>query len=218
MVWTQGMAEWKPSGEVEGLFEKRAAAESPEAPEPLAPKADPYAPPKAESAAELMSQEGGWPGARRRTYLIMMVLFPFAWSFLFAFVSAVLARQFGPEIMAYVSMGAGFVPMIVGIYFGLARLVNLGMSRWWYLGNLVPFLNLWVGYRCFACPPGYALHRTMDGKGKFLAAVYWLLIVLGVLFVIGLLVVMFGAVNNPELQQKIQEFLQAAANASSAKP
>lgn len=214
MVWTQGMAEWKPSGEVEGLFEKRAAAE---APAELAPKADPYAPPKTDSVAEVMGMEGDWPGARRSTYLIMTVVFPFVWSFGFAFATAFLSRQLGPEIMGFVSLGANLVPFILGIYFGLARLVNLGMSRWWYLGCFVPFLNLWVGYRCFACPPGYAMHKKMDGKGKFLAVVYWLLIVLALLAVIGMFWVIFGAAKDPVLQEKLQEFLRTISQRA-AKP
>jgi hypothetical protein len=204
MVWTQGMDGWKPSGEIDGLFEKKA----PEEKESLAPKADPYAPPSQESVAEAMSREGGWPGARRRTFLLMTILFPFVWSFVLSFAGAMLGQQLGPEITAGVNIAASLVPFIVGIHFGLARLVNLGMSRWWYLGNFVPFLNLWVGYRCFACPAGYAYHKKLDGPGVALAILYWLLVVLTIIVIVGVIALLFGAVNNPEVQDQLREAIR----------
>lgn len=201
MIWTQGMDGWKPSGEIDGLFEKKA----PEEKESLAPKADPYTPPRQESVAEAMSRQGGWPGARRRTFLIMTILFPFVWSFVFSFAGAMLSQQLGPEITAGLNIASSVVPFIVGIYFGLARLVNLGMSRWWYLGNFVPFLNLWIGYRCFACPAGYAQHKKLDGPGLALAIFYWLLVVLTIVVIVGVIALFFGAVNNPEVKDQLQE-------------
>lgn len=207
MVWTQGMPEWKPAGEIADLFERRAA---PEPQETLAPAADPYQSPQHESAAELMGKEGDWPGARRRTYLIMTLLFPALWTFVFAAASGFLSAQFGAEIMLYVAMAANFVPVLVMLVFSLKRLVNVGMSRWWFLGNFVPILNLWVGFRLFACPGGYAYHKKLDGAGKFLAVIYWLLIVIGVLAVIAMIAVLFGALGTPEIQQQVREALRMA--------
>jgi hypothetical protein len=77
MVWTHGMAEWKPAGEIEGLFERRGPLESPES---LAPAADPYSPPQQESPENFMAKEGGWPGARWRRFLVATLIFPFAWA------------------------------------------------------------------------------------------------------------------------------------------
>ncbi|RYD35549.1 MAG: DUF4339 domain-containing protein, partial [Verrucomicrobiaceae bacterium] len=154
MVWTQGMAEWKPAGEIEGLFERRTEPVTP--PESLAPASsggDPYQSPRENTVADL-PQEGGWPGARRRSYLFAILIFPFLWNIAMVMSTELLKRQFGGELFAMIVMVAAFVPFIVSIYYGIQRFPNLGMSRWWYLGHFVPFLNLWTGFRSFACPAG----------------------------------------------------------------
>ncbi len=202
MAWTQGMGDWKPAGEIEDLFEKRAAAEAPEA---LAPAADPYQPPKQNDAAGMLGPEGGWPGARRRSFYLMTILFPILWNIGFAFVVPLLQQQFGKEIMGVATIGAMFVPVIVAIAYGLKRLVNLGMSRWWYLGNFVPILNLWVSYRMYVCPAGYAFHKKLDGVGVALAILYWLMILLAVLMVASIIAMMFGAIGSPEMRQQFEE-------------
>jgi hypothetical protein len=205
MVWTQGMEAWKPAGEIDGLFEKRAAAVEQES---LAPPADPYKPPKQESAAEKMGREQGWPGARRRSYLLMLFVFPLLWHLVMPMGLELIANQLGPKLTETIGLAALFVPTLVWIYFGLMRLVNLGMSRWWFLGNLVPFLNLWVGYRCFACPAGYVYHKKLDGPGVALAILYWLMMVFVVLAVVAVVALLFGLVGDPELQKQIQEILR----------
>ncbi len=207
MAWSPGMSDWKHAGEIEGLFERKAA---PEAQETQSPAADPYRPPTQDAVAETMAAQGEWPGARRRSYLIATLLFPILWQIATPFAAPLIQGALGQEIMTYLLIGIALVPLIVTVYFGLNRLVNLGMSRWWFLGNLVPFLNLWVGYRCFACPAGYAYHKKLDGAGVFLAIVYWLLIVIGVLLVIAFLALLFGTVNNPELRNQMQEILRQA--------
>ena len=207
MVWTHGMAEWKSAGEIEGLFERRNA---PAPTESLAPAADPYSPPQQESPENFMAKEGEWPGARRRSFLIATLIFPFVWAFGFAAAAPFLGGRFGPEIMGFAAIGMNFIPFIVGLYFGLQRLVNLGMSRWWYLGNFVPILNFWVGYRCFACPAGYAYHKKLDGAGVFLAIVYWLLIAIVLLAVAAVIALMLGVVGTPEIQEQVREAIRAA--------
>lgn len=209
MVWTQGMGDWKPAGEIEGLFQRRAAPAAVEesAAPTLAP--DPYQTPREDAVAGRIQQDG-WPGARRRSYLIAVVIFPFVWGLVTGLLVEFLApnRDSGP--MSIVEPVLSLVPLPVAIYFGIMRLTNLGMSGWWFLGNFVPFLNLWVGYRCFACPAGYAEHKKLDGPGIFLAIVYWLLIAIVLLAVIGLLAALFGGAGSPELQQKIHEIMQEA--------
>ncbi len=213
LVWTQGMAEWLPAGEISGLFERRAP---PPPAEGLGPAAvDPYRPPKLDSVEDRMSQEGGWPGARRRSFLLATIVFPFAWNFAFGLGAEFLTGQFGPLIMRWIGIGAAILPVLVGIYYGLMRLVNLGMSRWWYLANLVPFVNLWVGYRCFACPAGYAYHKKLDGAGVMLAIFYWLLMLLCVLLIVAIIAVLQGAIDNPELQQQIGEALRTLRDQAS---
>jgi hypothetical protein len=163
--------------------------------------------------AEAMAKVTDWPGARRRSLIFMTFLFPMVWGALFGFSRAFLEAQLGPVIMNYIAMGAAFVPLIVAVHFGLMRLLNLGMSRWWFLGHFVPLLNLWIGYRCFACPAGYAYHKKLDGVGVALAIIYWLTLLLGVAGAV--FSVMYAAVAMPELQEMFEKALQMAGEAAS---
>lgn len=205
MVWTQGMAEWKPAGEIEGLFERRNAPAPEESP---VPSADPYRTPEEESVSEKMSGESGWPGARRRSYLFAILIFPILWNIVMVMSSELMKQQFGNELMGFITLGAAFVPVIVSIYYGIQRFPNLGMSRWWFLGNFVPILNIWTGYRCFACPAGYAFHKKLDGIGIFLAIVYWLMIALLVLAIAAFLAVLLGGLGSPEIREQMQEAIR----------
>ena len=92
----------------------------------------------------------------------------------------------------------------------LNRLVNLGMSRWWFLGNFVPILNFWIGYRCFACPAGYAYHKKLDGPGIALAILYWLLLLIAILVVGAVVALMFNMIGSPELQEQIRDIIRQA--------
>lgn len=204
LVWGHGMAEWKPSGEIDGLFERRPISETLQS---VAPAASPYQPPAMDSAAEIMAQQEGWPGARRRSFLIATLIFPIVWQIGLGFAGGFANSSFGPEIGAMILFGAALVPMVIGIYYALMRLVNLGMSRWWYLANFVPFLNLWVGYRCFACPAGYANHKKLDGIGVALAIFYWLMVAIVLLAVVALAAIFFGAIANPEIKKQLEDFI-----------
>ena len=214
MVWTSGMAEWQPAGQIKGLFEQRTP---PALPESLAPAADPYTPPQLETVEESMSRLEEWRGARRRSFLFATLVFPVLWSLVFAISADFLTRQFGPVIMGSIGGWVALVPVLVGVYYGLMRLVNLGMSRWWYLGNFVPLLNLWVGYRCFACPAGYAYHKQLDGVGVMLAIFYWLLMVACIIACVAIVAVLLGAVDSPALQAQLLELLRTIRD-QAAKP
>ena len=209
MVWSKGMDEWKLAGEIEGLFKRHAVAEPPEVPVPTL-AGSPYQPPQGDSVAEQMGKEGEWPGARRRSYLIATLIFPSLWGFVIAAGAGFLTTQFGPEIMKIALPGLSVVPLLVIIVISLKRLVNLGMSRWWFLGNIVPILNLWIGYRCFACPAGYAFHKKLDGAGIFLAIIYWLLLLIAVVATILIIAALAGSWGSPEIQQQIREAVRAA--------
>jgi hypothetical protein len=207
LVWTQGMSGWKPAGEVEGLFEKRPP---PMPEEPLAPRADPYTAPKLESVEAMMGRIVDWQGSRRRGFIIATILFPLVWHGVITLSGGVLIQQFGQQMMGVIGMGLAVVPVLVGIYFGLSRLVNLGMSRWWYLVNFVPIFNFWVGYRCFACPAGYAYHKKLDGVGVALALFYWLFVVLVILSIVAVVALWFGAFGTLELQEQVREVIRIA--------
>lgn len=204
LVWTQGMTDWKPAGEIEDLLEKRVTP--PEMPETLAPATDSYQPPMQNDAADLLVHEGGWPGARRRTYILVTIILPLFMQVGLALIAPMMSKNAAAaEPTALMLLAATLVMMALIILTGVQRLANVGMSRWWYLGNLVPFLNLWVGYRMLACPAGYAHHKKLDGAGVALAIFYWMMILLAVLMVASLIALMLGAIGSPEIQQQLEE-------------
>lgn len=215
MVWSKGMDAWKPAGEVDGLF-KRRSTEPPEVPVPTAalstPAAEtPYAPPQEISMGQPTGND--WPGARRRTYLFATLILPLVLNFIVGAGAGLLKQQFGEAVLGVIALIAVLLPLVLWIYFGIQRLPNLGMSRWWFLGNFVPFLNVWVYYRCFACPSGYAYHQKLDGPGIVLAIIFWLMIALGVIVFATAVALMAGALGSPELQQQLQEILRKASEA-----
>jgi len=204
MVWCVGMADWKPAGEIDGLFERRT---NQEVKENLSSTADPYQPPQ-ESMDDPMRGSEDWPGARRRSYLIATILFPVVWPFAISMCSPFFMQQLGSHITGVIVMAATFLPLVVAIWYGLARLTNLGMSRWWFFGNFVPFLNLWVGYRCFACPAGYAYYKKLDGAGIVLAIIYWLLLVVSILMIVAFIALLLGIVGDPAIQEEMRQILR----------
>lgn len=199
MVWKQGMDEWKPAGQIDGLFERRSVPAGTK--ETLAPSADPFPPPPLQNSLAVMGKNAVWPGARRRSFLLASLVFPFAWAFALSAISPFLDNQFGKNLMETILSVAAFAPLVVLVYFGLKRLRNLGMSRWWGLAFFAPILNIWVGFRCFACPAGYAYHKKMDGPGIALAILYSLMILLIVLILAALIAIIFGAIESPELKK-----------------
>jgi len=207
LAWTAGMPEWQPVGEIEGLFERRVPTTTNVA-QPLAAApqgAEPDAWPSHEAAAE-----GGWPGTRRRGYLFALLIFPILWNVVFAFAKPLLETQFGKTLSSDAITAIGFVPALVIFWTSIQRLANLGMSRLWILGNFIPILNLWIGYRSFACPAGYAHHKKMDGVGIFLAIVYWLVVAAAILVLVVALLALFGVIGDPDLQNKVREAIEQA--------
>jgi len=66
------------------------------------------------------------------------------------------------------------------------RLANLGMNRQWAYALLIPIVNIWLLLRCFACPTGYADHKTLDDVAKKCFAgfgvLFLVVLVMGYLF------------------------------------
>ena len=216
LVWKQGMKDWQPAGEVEGIFERRAVAETPPALSPAAAtpaSPDPYAPPETDGTDAEALQHANWPGARRRSYILMAIVVPILWQI--GVMVAVPLMAIDPGITALAVFGTMLFVVVFAIWFGLQRLTNVGMSRWWYLGNLVPFLNLWIGFRMLACPAGYAYHKKLDGAGIALAILYWGLILLSLLVAVGVILIIGGAMGSPELQRQIEQFVRELEQSSS---
>lgn len=214
MAWTKGMPDWKVAGEIDGLFDRRPPAVVAD----FAPAADPYRSPDLEYVDETNTLDQPWPGARRRSYLFMTLIFPALWVGIVSLAAPIVTAQLGEQIGTYAILGLACVPALTAIYFGVRRYVNLGMSGWWIFGNLIPFLNIWLGYRSFACPAGYAYHKKLDGIGVFLAIVYWLMILLAVLSVALMVAVLLGALGSPEMQKQLHEFLESAQHTPVSAP
>lgn len=172
LVWRTGMADWLPAGEVEGLFERRAPAPGTE-PAALSPSgAAVWA--QAPGYDEAPMPRAKYPGTGRFGYFfwlaIVLPLLAMAFGFAFPTLRGAVGEGYAAWLPAAFLALAGLLAL--GVV--LARLRNVGMSGWWLPGFLVPVLNLWLGYRLFACPPGYAAVGKLDGIGVVLAIVYWL--------------------------------------------
>ncbi len=168
MLWKEGMADWVPAGEVEGLFEKNPTT---------LPSTEPSTGLPDECPRARMIVDNRWPGATRSSYLIITLLFPVFWTIALQYGIEALAGRLEPDLLVQLHFWLGFVPVLLALIIVLKRFQNLVMSRAWVLGLPVPFLNLWLGYRLTACPPGYAAHKKLDGAGWLLAILYWLLII-----------------------------------------
>lgn len=180
-VWHAGMEDWVVAGEIEDLFErqepekaaKQAAKEEKKAAAAAASSGQGYA-----SENEYQTNyEYQWPGVNRGGYIIAPIFFTILIGGLVA-----ASQKFSDKIPA-VASEQGPIAM-VGVWvlmlllFILQRFTNLGMSKWWFIGLLVPGLNVWLNYRLFACPPGYGPNRKMDRIGWVLAVLFWLPVVL----------------------------------------
>ena len=207
LVWKHGMAEWTPAGEIEGLFERRAA---PDPVETLAPAPDPHATGQ-EAVADRQTAAAGWPGARRRTYLLLVFVLPVLWNIGMVRGAPLLVEHFGADAIGGITLGGAVLLGILGIVVAVKRLQNLAMSGWWFLGNFVPLLNFWVGYRCFACPAGYADHKELDAAGILLAIIYWGAFLIVIVVVAAVVALMLGAIGSPELQEQIREAIRKGA-------
>jgi hypothetical protein len=208
MVWKQSMDAWVPAGKIDGLFERQAVSVNP-APKPAPvskkPPREPRQRPRPPSGEDDHS-----PGARRRSLFFVTLFFPLLWEFALPAATPFLTRHLGPVMMGKFLPYAPFLPVVVVAWFWLQRLANLGMSRFWILAAIVPGLNLWLGYRCFVCPAGYAYDRKLDGVGVMLAAIYGLIVLAATSVLAAVLALRFGMVESPGLQQQLRDLIRIA--------
>jgi len=180
LVFGDGLSTWTPAGEVDGVFEKKERVVDPDA------VAGGHAPPS-DALADSGSYDFGdqptklqLPGATRIGYVLGTTVLPaivFAGlAFLVPQMIAMIPEQH-QQYAPYLGLVVMILPVLVAILVTVKRFQNLAMSGWWLLGLMVPFLNYWLQYRLFACPPGYAFTKKLDGIGKFLAVLYWLLVI-----------------------------------------
>ncbi len=224
LVWAKGMERWQPAGEINGLFDVPIEVEVPALAVAVAPiRPATVVTPAVTNAVDPYGSSGGngygqadvkvaMPGARRAVYLFFLMVFPVLWFVLFGVLETVMSGKLDPGTLNMIVSGVCVVPGLVGLVICVMRLVNLGMSGWWLLGNFVPFLNLWIGYRCFACPAGYAIHKKMDRTGIILAILYWLLLLAGIVAFAALVALVFGHMGPPDLREQIVDAIRKAAN------
>ncbi len=205
MVWKRKTANWKPAGEIDGLFERSVITAHSSASFPRVN--DTFVVPAKKLQPQLI-KNSRLPGARRRSFLLASLVIPFAWHYSFIAATPFLTTQLDKAMLDKILPYEPLVPLLIFVSFFFKRLVNLGMSRWWSLAVAIPFLNLWLGHRCFACPAGYFHHRHMDGRGVFIAVIYWLIVGTSLLFLIAIIALLAGVVQSPDLQQEIRGFIR----------
>lgn len=209
LVWSTCLNDWEPAGEVEGLFERRTVRreDSPmDSSNPLASTGS-Y-----DNAAPI--PKAHFPGTGRLGFLMGLLVVPVALGVGWQFVHPHL-QKYTPENLA------GYLPLVVFPLMALLmiatvvkRFRNLGMSGWWLLGMAVPFLNLWLGYRCFACPGGYTTARKLDGPGMLLALLYWGSFAASIVLPVAGMVGMFGEMKESgmlgEVTKQFEELRKSA--------
>ena len=215
MVWQQGMEKWLPAGEIEGLFERRKAGESIEAVSQMAATAsnplggDPHG--LGEDPDFHRDVTSAWPGVGRGAYVMATMVLPVVGQLGIGFIAALASGVLGEKGAGWLAIGGAVALLVIALYAVIERFPNLGMSRWWVLGLLVPILNWWLGYRSLACPPGYAYNRKLDTIGWVLAVLYWLSIIAGLVVMVAMIVMMGPALLDPQKWQEIIKQIEAQA-------
>ncbi len=210
MAWKDGMTDWISAGEVEGLFEKNTSAESLEKKDNKAQTENKKKKEERETKSAFEESEFDdepsnnvedeeWDGTSRGGFFFFFYIFPIIWLVGLSYGSKML-DGIVPENLIPVVVGClALLPVLMGIIAILQRLQNLAMSRLWIFAIFVPLLNFWLGYRLFACPPGYAEHKRLGTLGWILAIIYCLPLV--TMIALGALV----AIKGPDMFKEVIE-------------
>ncbi|SHJ70120.1 protein of unknown function [Rubritalea squalenifaciens DSM 18772] len=180
-------------------------AKQPKKPEKVAESTSPYQTPRAQGAdtGELEAamkhrSDEKYPGVGRLGYVIyplftLLLIYPLSLA-----IAGFSSDIESPIVRIILNMGVLLVLLIGLLYPTFGRFTNLRMSGWYFWLLFVPIANLWVGYRLFACPPGYGEHKKMDVIGWILATLYGLVCTLHILGVV-------LYVTNDEFQREFDE-------------
>ncbi len=206
MVWKQGMTDWIPSGKLEGLFEKNEEAEENEKKKEETPEPSEFQP--EESKKDRMLMKGKWGGTSRSGFIFLAYVFPFIWIIGTAYLAKFLEGKVDGKLLGYGIIVSWFVPVVIWFAVFLGRFKNLGMTRAWFLGLIVPILNVWLGYRLFACPEGYSDHKKLDGIGWVLAFLYWTPVILAIGMGIFAGVVLSNSAPDDPYRETIENFMR----------
>ncbi len=200
LAWKNGMDEWIPIGEIKGVFERVASAKNSE---PLAPPAASFRSDLNGNSETSMGRAADWPGTGRGGYFFMLFIFPLLLGAGYFFAQDYVAAIVGPINVQYVPYVLTGIIVLLALAGSVSRFTNLGMSGAWIFGYLIPLLNVWLGYRAFACPPGYAYNKKMDGIGILLALIYWFLVIAYIAGAIALAAVMAGSLGTKEQREEL---------------
>ncbi|MCP5533619.1 MAG: DUF4339 domain-containing protein [Akkermansiaceae bacterium] len=179
MIWKKGMDTWKPAGRIDGLFERNAFHNNPQAAAMVAaPEPATVLRSKVLTDA-LASKDLVWPGVGRPGLWLGLLLLPVVFHRAFLLLSPRIASQWGGGVLDLVQTFAAIAPWLVVALLVVQRFTNLGMKKRRAALLLVPVLNLWIAFRCLFCPPGYAYHGKMDAAGVALMVSCGLAVPLG---------------------------------------
>ncbi len=178
----------KPSAPTVPVSGIGSAAKSVAAPTTVDPYKTPASLEEDSALADAMAERretGGYGGSSRKGYILCILLLTIisggvtAYFLDEAFEKIMVQGNDIEEFSKYLApIGAMLSAFsIIGFFLVLARFKNLKMTRWWVLLLVVPFVNIWLGYRIWACPPGYGEHKNQDTAGKVLTIVYVLMLV-----------------------------------------
>lgn len=205
MVWRKDMDDWIPAGDLEELFEKNMEAE---AEEKRKAQPMPTGMPPEQSEKEKLRLQGKWGGTSRATYLLVSFLLPLLLIGAISAAGMILKGKADESMIALAGGGVMLIYAIMALVVTVNRFTNLAMTRWWFLSLFVPFLSVWTYYRLFACPPGYAEHKKLDGIGWFLAIIYWLAVLVGIALIAATIYAFSQAPPDPESLKTPEDLLE----------
>lgn len=198
LAWRQGMDDWQRLAD-SGVLAEASLASTGGAPAAIPrpslspapasvaqpnPQAamNPYtAPVAANTITPDYAQPLEYPGIGRLAYVGLQIGMTIA-AYIMLFVVVIGAGALDSGGGAFAGLMLVMVlAAVAGIYIGVKRVQNLGMSGWAILWSLVPIMSVWISWRMFACPAGYDDHKQLDTAGKVLTGILIGLIALGVL-------------------------------------
>lgn len=159
LAWTNSMPEWCPISHIPELQSSRLAP---------TPDKSTFGNIQSESPSETetFDKVNGLhrPGVRR--------LYFWLWT-LPALLFAIFANEISLTTYQFIRTDIILVISWIILIYGIgSRLTNLSMHYIWTLALFVPFLNIWLGYRLYCCPPGYGEHHTKDSKTSLFTKLY----------------------------------------------
>jgi hypothetical protein len=220
MAWKEGMPAWKPVNQIEDLEAALSKATMPaqvssappaspgqslqtssdqsSVPEP---SINPYEAPTIPSPEEYYSYEtASYGGIGRLAYFLISIMASIAivgGKFAMGvsdFAKDSPAVQDAPPIV----LGLGILSIFISFYLMFARFKNIGMSRWWTLGLIVPILNIFVSIWLVSRQEGWIETQRLDTAGKVIAWLCWGLIILTIIAVVAIAVFAFQTTSPPQ--------------------